>query len=247
MHPISSMAVIRKEDNAQASRQNVTYYNSIAAEYDAILDKDEANAVIRAKMADTFTRLVHKNSRVLDFGGGTGQDLGWLLSSPYSVLFCEPSADMRSVAMERSKQAFPAAGISFLNDGSADFRNWQTGVPTGTQVDGVLANFAVFNCIPDIELLFEKLAMVLKPGGTVLALILDNSLKKRFQYSIKGTLQSFFNRRPLNIIINHNGRQQLVYIHSNRSIKKALGHYFSCKQITPLQGLGFSICQLEKK
>ena len=40
-----------------------------------------------------------------------------------------------------------------------DFRNWNAGFPFDQKVNAVLANFAVINCIPDIELLFEKLAL----------------------------------------------------------------------------------------
>ncbi|MDP9041293.1 MAG: hypothetical protein M3N30_04880, partial [Bacteroidota bacterium] len=59
-------------NNLRIGRQNIAYYDGIAADYDAILDRDSSNAIIRAKVADTFSSLV-KSGTVLDFGGGTGR------------------------------------------------------------------------------------------------------------------------------------------------------------------------------
>ncbi len=239
------MAGTGKKNDTQISRQNISYYDEIAADYDAILNKDAANSTTRAKLADMFTSLV-KGGSVLDFGGGTGQDLGWLVKHNYQIIFCEPSTAMRRIAMERSKKEFPDAAISFFDESKTDFRTWNEGFPFEQKVDAVLANFAVFNCIPDIELLFEKLALAIKPGGTVLAALLDNSLIKRFRSNLKGTLQSFFSGETVSFFINYNGQRQLVYIHSIKAIKKAAANRFN---IHPgqLHGSGFRLIHLIRK
>src|ERR1700676_5350087 len=171
------MSGSKKMNNVQISRQNISYYNEIAADYDAILNKDSSNTIIRNKVAAKFISLVNGGS-VLDFGGGTGQDLGWLLQNDYKIIFCEPSAAMRQIAIEWSKGEFPDAGISFFDDNKSDFRSWNAKFPFDQKVNAVLANFAVINCIPDIEFLFEKLALAMDPGGIVIALILDIGLVK---------------------------------------------------------------------
>src|ERR1700685_2208155 len=123
------MTWIKNDDDARISRQNISYYNEIGPQYDAILDKDEANTIIREKVTTRFTNLVKRDAVVLDFGGGTGRDLVWLLQNHYRVIFCEPSAVMRLIAIERGKSAFPDAGISFLDDNKSDFRNWHDVFP----------------------------------------------------------------------------------------------------------------------
>lgn len=228
------------------SDQNIAYYNEIANNYDEILDKDAANALSRAKVSAVFTNIVG-SGRVLDFGGGTGQDLGWLIKNHYEVLFCEPSLSMRNIAIERSKQNFPNANIRFLHDEECDFRSWPASFPAIGKVDAVLANFAVINCIPDIRLLFAHLGNLVKPGGWIVALILENSLRKRLSSNFRGTIASLFSPNPVSITINYHGNEQIVYIHSIQEIKRATGTDFSFYHQEQLRGFGFRLICLQRK
>jgi SAM-dependent methyltransferase len=240
------MMADREKQDTLINRQNISYYDAIAAEYDAILEKEETNSIVRAKVAAWFKSSV-KSGYVLDFGGGTGQDLGWLLAHPYQVIFCEPSASMRRIAVERGKYEFPDIPVSFLDDSQTDFRNWSAGFPFMQKVYGVLANFAVLNCIPDLELFFEKMAIVTLPGGMVIALLLDNSLIKRLRSNLKGTLRSFFSGEPVHFEIEYKGERQLVYIHSVRAIRRSLAGKFELKHVEQLSGFGFCLIQLIRK
>jgi SAM-dependent methyltransferase len=239
------MARKLKMNEELVSEQNISYYNAIAAGYDAMLSNDTANSIIRSEVAAHFTRLV-KEGYVLDFGGGTGQDLGWLLRQRYHILFCEPSFAMRQIALERGMKEFPGADILFMDDTKTDFRNWEEDYPFERKMDAVLANFAVINCIPDIGLLFEKLAKTIKPGGVVLALMLDNSLRKRLRSNLKGTIYSWITGNPVNFFIDYNGSCQLVYIHSVKAIKRALGNKFEFKYLEGLEGFGFCLIHLTR-
>ncbi len=239
---MNDMAGMKDINGAAISRQNISYYNEIAAEYDAILNKDAKNAIVRKQVAERFTAAVLKGS-VVDFGGGTGQDIDWLSAHSYKIIFCEPSVAMRKQAAERNT----AAHITFLDDNASDFRQWSAVFPFKQAVDAVLANFAVINCIPDMALFFEKLALVIKPGGTVIALILDNSFRKRFRSDAKATLRSFFSGNPVSITVNYNGSSQLVYIHSRKAIDSATEKYFHMKLFESLQGSGFCLIHLIRK
>ena len=236
----------KNKNDAQISRQNISYYNEIAPDYDDILNKDTANSIIRDKVAAKFTSLVNGGA-VLDFGGGTGRDFGWLLQRGYHIIFCEPSVAMRQIAIERAKSEFPDAGISFFDENTVDFRNWSAVFPFDQKVNAVLANFAVINCIPDIELLFEKLALVTEPGGIVIALMLDNSLAKRLRASPKGIVKSFFFGDPVSIFIDYNGERQLVYIHSTNAIRKAVANSFEFVHLDRMEGFGFCLIHLVRK
>lgn len=234
------------KDDAAINQQNISYYDEIAGDYDAILQKDETNTVIRSIVAEKFITLV-KGGCVLDFGGGTGQDLEWLVKHNYAIVFCEPSNGMRQIAIERSQKKFPGASIFFLDDDKTHFRNWSTAVPFAPQADAILANFAVINCIPDIELLFKNLALTINPGGIILAIILNNSITGKLRSNLKGTIRSFFTGDPVTIKIDHKGQQQLVYIHSTNAIKKASAIYFEFKQIERLHRSAFSLIHLVRK
>ena len=225
---------------------NILYYDAIAADYDRILNDDEKNVHIRDEVARKFATTVH-GGNVLDFGGGTGRDLEWLLSHHYHVLFCEPSGAMRQIAIERRKTEFPGSEVFFFEDEQADYRKWNDSFPFEDGVDAVLANFAVFNCIQDIDELFDKLALVLKKGGQVIALMLDNHLMKRLRTNTRGTIQSLFSGKPVNLFVDYKNRQQEVYIHSNRAIRNASKSKFELKDDHRLNGYGFRLIHLVRK
>ena len=206
--------------------------------YDAILTKDVTNLEVRKKVAEKFTSLVKAGS-VLDFGGGTGQDMGWLSAHHYNIFFCEPSNGMRQIAMNRSEKDFADAKIYFVDQNKTDFRKWEVVIPFESKVDAVLANFAVFNCIPDIELVFKNLSVVLNPGGIIIAVILNSSLRKRLRSNLKGTIQSLFNGKAVKIRIDNNGLQQQVYFYTCNAIKKASSDNFEFKHVEHLHGSDF--------
>lgn len=225
---------------------NILYYDAIAAEYDRILNDDEKNVVIREMVAKEFIKVV-EGGYVLDFGGGTGRDLGWLIQQQYQIIFCEPSRAMRLKAMERRKTEFPETGILFFEEAEADFRNWNHSFPFPQKIDAVLANFAVFNCIPDMDVLFDMLALAIKKGGHIVALVLDDRLTNRLRSNAKGTLKSFFSGKPVTMYINYKSHQQEVYIHSARAIRKASGKKFDLVSQNRLNGYGFRLIHLIKK
>src|SRR5436190_17481794 len=78
---------------------NESFYNSIATKYESHLTKEDVAA--RAEVAKVFIQNV-KSGAILDFGGGTGLDLPWLLAQEkYRVIFLEPSSNMREVAKSK--------------------------------------------------------------------------------------------------------------------------------------------------
>jgi SAM-dependent methyltransferase len=236
----------RMVNPTEITRQNISYYNEIASGYDAILEEDAANAAIRSRVAQVFTSLV-RSGCIMDFGGGTGQDSQWLAHRRYHVIFCEPSPAMREIAMKRSRAELPDASILFLDDNETDFRSWTSTFPLERRVDAVLANFAVMNCIPDIDLVFDKLAAVVKPGGWVVALVLENGLGKRLRSNFRSTLASLITGKPVRFFVDHNNSRQLVYIHSMRNIRRAIRNNFNFSHQEQLHGPGFRLICLQRR
>jgi len=232
--------------NIHITQQNISYYNEIAKEYDVILNEDKSNAVVRKAVKEKFVSTVNPGW-VLDFGGGTGQDTGWLQQHHYSILFCEPSAGMRNIAIENVKNNTAAGKIIFMDEAKINFKNWDNVLPFEQKVNGVLANFAVFNCIPNIDTLFQNLSPVMQSGGHVIAVILNNSLLKLFRRSPVNFIKNIVLNKPLISVISFKAQQQTVYIHTMKEIKKAAGKYFILKDATVLKGSGFILLDLIKR
>jgi SAM-dependent methyltransferase len=225
---------------------NISYYDRIANRYDDIQSGDKKNSLLRDLVTGYFLSRV-KCGHVLDFGGGTGLDLNWLVRQQYNISFCEPSESMRRIAIERKHADFPQSSIVFLEGDQCDFRKWNAEFPFGEKINAVLANFAVLNCIPDIQCLFEKLRLVLAPGGFVVALVLDGSLLRKFRTSFKGAVKYLFNRSPVGFQIIYEGQTQYVNLYSIFEISKAANPGFELVHQESLDGFGFSLIHLMRK
>jgi ubiquinone/menaquinone biosynthesis C-methylase UbiE len=219
--------------------QNIDYYDEIATDYDAILGIDGKTDFLRKKVSDKLASLV-KTGLILDFGGGTGEDLKWLTANGYAVIFCEPSQGMRNIAIQK----FPDA--IFLENGKTDFTTWNETLPFPEKVNAVIANFAVLNCILDIELFFRNLALVTESKAEIIVLVLDFNLKKRIQIDILEAIKSFV-KKPMHVKIDFKGKRQLVYLHSVKSIQKASANGFEFKGCEQLKEQGFSLIHLTRK
>jgi SAM-dependent methyltransferase len=218
--------------------QNISFYNEIANEYDAIMEKERSNAAVRREVADKFLDTVAPG-RVLDFGGGTGGDLGWLTDHHYHVLFCEPSTRMKELAIMRHKRKILPGHVEFLSGMAVDFTNWNKDPPFYPAADAILANFAVINCIEDITLLFRNLALVIRPGGSLIALVLRPKLLH--------TVKSLAGLAPDTMEVRYKEHAQTVFVHTMGAIRKASRAYFSFSSRKSLRGTVFSLIHLTRK
>jgi len=237
-----------KENNISAIANNevISYYNEIAANYENMLAADESNQQVRQQVAKTFCSTVAPGL-VLDFGGGTGSDLDWLTRHHYNVIFCEPTEAMRQKAIDHNNNMIHNWSINFLEPDKTNFRNWKSQTPFTQKVDGVLANFAVFNCIPDIDLLFESLALITKPGAHLFALVLESSFRKRLRSNFRGSLSTLFNSKPVELNVSYKEKQHTAYIHSEKALRKYSAPYFSFDMLKLLPGGAFVLIHLIRK
>ena len=224
--------------------KNISYYNAIADEYNDMLNK-EPDRIIRKNVADKFCNIVESGT-VLDFGGGTGLDIQWLIDNGFNVFFCEPSSGMRERAITDHSN-LPKDRITFLDNSSTDFRRWHSQLPFVEKVDAVLSNFAVLNCIPDIELLFKSLALVIKPGGNMIALVLTKSLKKNLRLDFQNMLKSFVHRGRTILNIWYKKHGQTVYVYSIKEIEKASAKDFIFCGSEVLPSSVFMLIHLKRK
>jgi len=221
---------------------SIAYYDRVAAEYNFHMTaSDEAARQIVQKI---FVEKV-KHGPVLDFGGGTGLDLPWLLNHGYTVFFLEPSPNMRALA-EKARSGSAKKPV-FLED-QIDFHLWSDQhLPFAEKMQGILANFAVLNCIPDIESLFVKLSLICSSGTIFLATVLNTKPKKLLRtHSLPVAVKSLLNRK----LISSNefkGVYQETFLHTIGAYKSACRKQFRFLSFYPIPHSDFGILTLEKK
>jgi SAM-dependent methyltransferase len=240
------MAHSFNEEEILVHRENIKYYDKIANSYNPHLEKDDSNTLIRQKVKDKFINKV-KSGCVLDFGGGTGLDLEWLTAKGYKILFCEPSVAMREHAINYNNTVLHNGDIIFLAGEKTDFTKWQNETFFSQRVDAVLSNFGAINNIKDIKLLFKNLSFAIKPGGHLIAVLLDHSFKKMLRWHRKNALRALIFGTPFRMYVWHEGFKQTVFVHSTKEIKKACFPFFDLCETEFLGGFGFRLVHLVRQ
>ena len=221
---------------------STSFYNSVAKDYNGHQTKSDSY-VRNYVMEKFFNDIPHGN--ILDFGGGTGLDLPWLLNPKYSVNFLEPSSNMRSLAKVAVIDNWQQP---IFNEQNIDFHAWTPGaVPFEEKMNGILANFAVLNCIKDIGCLFEKMALVCDRDCKVVATVLDTrAIRMLTAYSLKVAIKRFF-KRPLVTETKYNCVTQQTYLHTLLNYKSASRKHFNFISYTSIKASPFALLLLSKK
>ena len=221
---------------------STSFYNYVAKDYNShqtISDSYVRNYVMKKFLYN----IPHGN--ILDFGGGTGLDLPWLLTPKYRVNFLEPSSNMRSLAKVSVADNWQQP--VFIEE-NIDFHNWSSdSLPFEEKMVGILANFAVLNCIKDIDCLFEKLALVCDSNCRVVATVLDTRAMRMLKtHSLKVAVKRFF-KRPLVTDTKYNCVTQQTYLHTLSNYKSASRKHFNFISYTSIRASPFALLMLSKK
>lgn len=221
---------------------SASYYDAIAKDYNSHMTRSDDN--VRNYVRKIFNDHI-SDGNILDFGGGTGLDLSWLLRDKYKVYFLEPSQKMRSLA--KKSIAENARDPIFVEE-NIDFEKWSENyLPFKEKMNGVLANFAVLNCISDINCLFERLSLICSDHCYIQATVLDTRLIKMIKtHSLKVALKGFLNKRLISVN-THNGNAQEAYLHTMQQYKSAARKYFNIISYTPIHSSHFALLILTKK
>lgn len=242
--PLTNSSPVQEPGPSQTKRiadASQCYYDAIADRYDQTVDHDPFNEKIRSKVASAFLSHIPPRSTVLDFGGGTGKDLAWLLDQKYCIVFCEPSANMRAKAIAYCRSRGSADRVRFLEGDATDFNNWQKKEIFPGTVQGVLSNFAAVNCISNLRLLFKNLRTVTSTDAHILMLILNSNLSQRWKYNRRATVWSLLTGQTVEYFTSFEGHKQRVYLHSRASLRAASRPYFSNMSVEKVAGSNFSI------
>ena len=208
--------------------RNLSFYDSTAADYDAMLSRLPGDLWVREAFHDLVLRTVPQGSLLLDFGCGTGTDAIWYARHGHHVLAYDYSSGMMQQLRRKCAWEIDRGEVIPYEGG------WSTFLRESRQERpcAVLANFAVLNSIRDLRSLFDNWAVVVDPGAWAIVSVLNLHYWKEFAHLSRWT----FRRRGGRL--SRSGEDTGTYLHSVREIASAAAPKFA---IAVCAGVAFLI------
>ncbi|HZT30161.1 MAG TPA: class I SAM-dependent methyltransferase [Bryobacteraceae bacterium] len=148
-------------------------FDALAERYDEMWTHSLVGRLQRDAVWSEIDGLFQPGEAVWDLGCGTGADAAWLARKGVRVFASDISPRMQEIAQAR-------------------------GVPVGpapASLDGVLSNFGVLNCIPDLRALAEDLVRRMRPGGRLVFCVMGRfCLSETAWYLLAGRPRKAFRR-----------------------------------------------------
>ena len=176
---------------------------------------------VRAELLRAFA----VGERVLEIGGGTGDDASWLTKHGRRVFLTDASPAMVRIASRRVEAAVvPAEQLYDLDEPA---------------FDGAFSNFAALNCVADLRPVARGLAKLIRPGGQALLVIFGTCCPGEVIVQLaRRDLRAAFRRRQLVAPARLGGQHFEVYYHRARTVVNAMDPWF---RFVERRGIGICV------
>ena len=144
-------------------------FDAIADRFDDRFGGWQSVAAQRRAVRRALIRSFAAGDRILEVGGGTGEDARFLAQEGRHVVLTDPSSAMVNEA--RAKLA-PLGGRAEIA-GAEDLESFADRLTENglAKFDGAFSNFAPLNCVLDLKPVARGLAHMLKPGAPALLVL----------------------------------------------------------------------------
>lgn len=144
-------------------------FDTIAADFDSRFGNWLSVAAQRNAVRAALMREFPAGGRILELGGGTGEDSAFLAKRGFDVLMTDASPAM--VALAKAKLE-PLGARAVICPAEEVGRLSRGGTAAGaTLFAGAFSNFAPLNCVVDLAPVAEGLARLLKPGAPAMLVL----------------------------------------------------------------------------
>lgn len=144
-------------------------FDAVASEFDARFGAWESVAAQRRAVRAALLREFPAGGRILELGGGTGEDACFLAARGFKMCLTDPSPAMVSIARTKLSPLGGVAEIAAAEE-MEDFAQRRRSQDEAL-FDGAFSNFAPLNCVVDLRPVARGLAGLLKPGAAVMLVL----------------------------------------------------------------------------
>jgi ubiquinone/menaquinone biosynthesis C-methylase UbiE len=138
-------------------------FDAIAPDFDSRFSSWLSVAAQRRAVRRTLSQTLPPTARILELGGGTGEDARWLAEQGFSVLMTDASPAMVSMARDKLSPFGMDAQTASAEELAEFAHDWFA--KGGNFFDAAFSNFAALNCVEELAPVAEGLARLLRPGG----------------------------------------------------------------------------------
>jgi ubiquinone/menaquinone biosynthesis C-methylase UbiE len=144
-------------------------FDAIAPVFDERFGAWLSVAAQRRAVREALLRRFPAAGRILELGGGTGEDATFLAERGYKVMLTDPSPTMVRIAESKLARFGSQANVAAAEELNLFAEEYlATG---GARFDGVFSNFAPLNCVADLGFVARVLARLLKPGAPAMLVL----------------------------------------------------------------------------
>lgn len=206
-------------------------FDAVAARFDTRFGDWRSVAAQRNQVRVQLERAFPPGARLLEIGGGTGEDAHWLAARGREVLLTDGAPSMVRIAREKLRpqrgpdpRVFSAEGIGHL----AAERELE-GLPP---FDGAFSNFAALNCVDNLDAFAAGLARLLRPGAPALLVLFGTLCPGELVVQLaRGDARAAVRRRERGrVAARLGGRDFTVRYHTSAEVQRAMAPWFELRR-----------------
>ena len=217
--------------DALALSPAIQAFDAVAARFDTRFGAWRSVAAQRREVRAQLARAFPRGARVLEVGGGTGEDARWLSARGREVLLTDGAPSMVRIAREKLRsqrgpepRVVSAEHLSTL----ADDRERAGERP----FDGAFSNFAALNCVEAMDDVGAGLARLLRPGAPALLVLFGTLCPGELIVQLaRGDARAATRRLARGPVrARLGGREFTVRYHAAEELRRALSPWFRLRR-----------------
>jgi SAM-dependent methyltransferase len=198
-------------------------FDAIAEKFDERFGSWLSVAAQRRSVRAALEQAFPPGARLLEIGGGGGEDALWLAQRGRRVLLTDASPLMVRIAAAKFGDLPGARAEVCAAEDLAELSS-----RTDTLFDGAFSNFAALNCVHDLQPFAQGLASLLRPGAPALLVVFGRHCPGEWLVeTLRGRPRNAFRRiaagdQPARL----GGREFTVRYHRRRDLERVMAPWF---------------------